>query len=337
MPEQHVTPERVMQYSWAFALSLAVETAVHHGIFDSLDQGAKTIDEIRTATGASQRGLRALLNLLLSMGLVSRDSEAKYALAPDAAAFLVRGKPGYFGGLTRHISKQLLPPWLQLNETVGTGKPATAVNQQATGAQFFQEFVVDILPLSFAASQALAEDHAKHAGSGATRVLDLAAGSAVWSIPLAQKLPQATVTVVDWEGVLPAAKKTSAQFGVGDRYSYIAGDLADADFGTGHTIAVLGNILHSEGETRSRALLRKTFAALAPGGTIAIAEFLANEDHSGPMFATIFAVNMLLMTDDGDTFSAQEIFAWLREAGFENPRLLEVPGPAPLVLANRPA
>ena len=49
------------------------------------------------------------------------------------------------------------------------------------------------------------------------------------------------------------------------------------------------------------------------------------------------AVNMLVATDEGDTWSFDEIAGWLREAGFENPRAVESPGPSPLILANRPA
>ena len=82
-------------------------------------------------------------------------------------------------------------------------------------------------------------------------------------------------------------------------------------------MATLGHILHSEGRERSRALLTKTFHALAPGGTIAIAEFLVNADRTGPLNALFFAVNMLVNTDSGDTYSFEEISSWLEEAGFK--------------------
>ncbi len=104
----------------------------------------------------------------------------------------------------------------------------------------------------------------------------------------------------------------------------------------GHNVATLGHILHSEGEERSRALLRKTYDALAPGGTIAIAEFLVNDDRTGPPNGLIFAVNMLVATEHGDTYSFSEITRWLAQAGFENVRTLDSPGPSPLILANRP-
>jgi len=145
-----------------------------------------------------------------------------------------------------------------------------------------------------------------------------------------------TITAVDWPNVLEITKKVAKQNGVGDRLKTSAGDLQAADFGKGHQVATLGHILHSEGVERSRKLLRKTFEVLAPGGTIAIQEFLPNEERTGPPNALIFAVNMLAMTEVGGTYTFGEISGWLKEAGFVNPRLLEVPSVSPLVLATRP-
>ena len=80
----------------------------------------------------------------------------------------------------------------------------------------------------------------------------------------------------------------------------------------------------------------KTFHALAPKGTIAIAEFLVNPERTGPLNGLFFAVNMLVNTDCGDTYSFEEISGWLGEAGFINPRTLDAPGPSPLILATKP-
>jgi hypothetical protein len=137
--------------------------------------------------------------------------------------------------------------------------------------------------------------------------------------------------------VLEVTQRMTARFGVADRYTFVSEDLGLADFGHGHHVATLGHILHSEGEARSRELLKKTFAALAPGGTIAIQEFVVDEQRAKNVMGLIFAVNMLVATDDGDTFSFDEIASWLREAGFVDVRQLDSPGPSPLILATKPA
>jgi ubiquinone/menaquinone biosynthesis C-methylase UbiE len=322
--------------AWSFAPPLMIEAAVKHRVFDLLDAGPKTADEVASENGANARGLRIVMNALVGLGLLAKDAGGRYALTPESAAFLVSTKPGFQGGIFKHTSGQLVPKWLQLNEIVRTGRPATAVNQEGDGSAFFQEFVEDIFPMSYPAAKALADELRLADAKKAVSVLDLAAGSGVWGIALAEASPQVRVTAVDWPGVLPATRRIAARHGVAERFRFVEGDLDSADFGTGHDVATLGHILHSEGEARSRALLRKTFDALAPGGVIAVAEFLVNPDRTGPPNGLIFAVNMLVNTDAGDTFSFDEIASWLREAGFENPRTLAAPGPSPLVLAAKP-
>jgi len=330
-----VTPERLSGLVWGYAPSLMIEAAVKHGVFDQLDSGAKSVGELAAATGASHRGLRALLYALAGFNLLAKDEDGRFSLTPESATYLVKGKPGYMGGLAGQVSTLTLPLWLKLNDCVATGQPAVGVNHETAGSEFFEKLVMDIFPMGYPAARGLAA-HLAEAGVKPARALDLAAGSGVWSIALAQHFPELRVTAVDWPRVIEVTRQSVTRQGLAGRYSFVAGDLASADFGSGYDVATLGQILHSEGEQRSRALLRKTFDALAPGGTIAIAEFLVNPDRSGPPPALVFAVNMLVATDEGDTWSFGEIAGWLREVGFENPRTLPGPGQSPLILANRP-
>ena len=331
-----VSPERIQQFAWGYVPPLVLEAAIRNQVFDTLDAGSKTVAEVSHATGASERGLAAIMNVLVGLNFLAKDGHGAYSLTPESETFLVSTKPGFLGGLIRHGSQHLMPKWLSLNQVVATGQPAAAVNQQEAGTDFFQEFVNDIFPLSYPAAKALARHIAAGDASQPVHVLDLAAGSGVWGIAVAQSSPLVQVTAVDWPGVIPVTQKTVARFGLAEQFSYVEGDLMEANFGSGYNLATLGHILHSEGIERSRALLAKTFAALAPGGTIAIAEFLVNADRTGPVGALFFAVNMLVNTDRGDTYSFEEIADWLTEAGFTNPRTLEAPGPSPLILATKP-
>jgi SAM-dependent methyltransferase len=335
-PAARPNPEKVLQFSFAYAPPLMIEAAVRLKVFDALAGGPKTSDQLAQETGASRRGLRILLNGLVGLELLTKPQPGHYALTPEADAFLVGGRPAYLGGFFRHTSSQLIPKWLGLTDIVRTGKPAAAVNQEGDGATFFEKFVEDIFPLSRPAALGLADHLNLPAVTSPVSVLDLACGSGVWGVSLAEKSPKVRVTAVDWPGVLPVTKRVAERHGVADRFTYVAGDLLEADFGTGHHVATLGHILHSEGAARSKELLRKTFAALAPGGTIAIAEWLVNESRTGPTPGLIFAVNMLVNTDEGDTFSFAEIAHWLTAAGFADPRTVDLPCPSPLVLAMKP-
>jgi len=334
--KNQVTPERLMQFGFAYAPPLIITAAVSNKVFDSLESGSKTVDQISKETGASARGLRMLMNALVGLELLKKDRHQKYSLTPESAAFLVSNKPGALAGFFRVNVTQLVSKWLQLGDVVRTGRPAQAVNQEGEGTEFFSGLVENIIPMSYATAQTLA-DHLKLAkAKNEVRVLDLAAGSGIWGIVLAQASARVRVTAVDWAGMIPTTKRITQKFGVGARFKFIEGDLLEADFGSGYDIATLGHILHSEGEERSRQLLKKTFRALKSGGTIAIAEWLVNDERTQPLPPLMFAVQMLVNTEKGDTFSFNEIKSWLEEAGFRKVRKLEAPGPSPLILATKP-
>jgi 2-polyprenyl-3-methyl-5-hydroxy-6-metoxy-1,4-benzoquinol methylase len=321
---------------WGYAPPLILEAAIRHRVFDVLDDGPRTVEEVEHATGASARGLTAVMNALVGLDFLTKDALGRYALTPESSAFLVSTKPGFQGGMILHCSEQLIPKWLRLHDIVATGRPVEAINQERLGGDFFSKFVGDIFPRSYGSAQKLAAALDLDGAGPPLSVLDVAAGSGVWGIAMAQRSQRVRVTAVDWPEVIPVTRKTVARLGLMKRFQFVAGDLLAADFGRNHVVATLGHILHSEGEERSRALLGRTFDALASGGTIAVAEFLVNDERTEPLVGLLFAVNMLVNTENGDTYSFREISAWLGEAGFVNTRTLEAPGPSPLILATKP-
>jgi ubiquinone/menaquinone biosynthesis C-methylase UbiE len=333
--KNQVTPERLMQLGFAYAPPLIISAAASNKVFDSLEKGPKSAEQISKETGASERGLRLLMNALVGLELLKKSGD-KYSLTPESAVFLVSNKPGTLAGFYSLNVVQLVSKWTQLKDIVRTGRPATAVNQESEGTEFFSGLVENIIPMSYGPAQALGDALKLARAKSNIRVLDLAAGSGIWGIVLAQKSPRVEVTAVDWSGMIPTTKRITEKFGVFDRFRFIEGDLLKVDFGKDFDVATLGHILHSEGEERSRQLLKKTFDALKPSGTIAIAEWLVNDERTEPLPSLMFAVQMLVNTEHGDTFSFNEIKRWLDQAGFKNVRTLDAPGPSPLVLATKP-
>ena len=210
-----VTPERIMQFAWGYIPTFVLEAAIRHRVFDVLDAGPKTLKETAAATGASERGLRAIMNALVGLNFLAK-TDGRYTLTPESSAFLVSTKPGFQGGVLKHTSQQLVPKWLHLNEIVSAGGPPASVSQEGAGSEFFQNFVVDIFPMSYPAAQVLAKHLALDKTGTPVRVLDVAAGSGVWGIALAQSSERVKVTAVDWVDVLPATRKTVGRFGLTD-------------------------------------------------------------------------------------------------------------------------
>jgi SAM-dependent methyltransferase len=330
-------PEKIFRYSFAYAPPLMIEAAVRLKVFDALAEGERRVDDLAAAVGADRRGLRILLNGLAGLELIEKRGPDAYALTPESAAFLVSSRPGYLGGFFRHTSTQLMPKWLRLTDIVRDGRPPEEVNKETDGAAFFEQFVEDIFPLSRPAALGFADREGLGSAGGPVSVLDVGAGSGVWSVSLAEKSPRVRATAVDWPAVLKVTRRIAERHGVADRFTFSPGDFSVADFGTGHQYATIGHILHSEGPERSKALLKKVHDALAPGGKVVITEWLVDPDRTGPLPGLIFAVNMLVNTTDGDTFSFPEIAGWLAEAGFQDAKLIEdLRCPSPVIVATRP-
>src|SRR5437016_5912291 len=332
---KHVTPERLMEIGFAYAPPLIISAGVNNKVFDSLQNGAKTSEQIAEQTGASARALRILMNALVGLDLLKKDRQERYSLTQESAAFLLSNRPATHAGFFGTIAPQLISRWVRLSDIVREGRPAVAVNQETEGTEFFSQLVENIIPMSYPPAQALGDHLHLVKTKNEIRVLDLAAGSGIWGIALAEKSPRVYVTAVDWAGMIPTTKRITQKFGVSDRFNYIEGDILEAEFGSGYDIATLGHILHSEGEARSRKLLKKTAPALKGGATLAIGEWLVNDERTEPLNGLMFAVNMLVNTESGDTFSFNEIKRWLEDAGFKNARTLEAPGPSPLVLPTK--
>src|SRR5437879_11837382 len=145
--KDQVTPERLMQFGFAYAPPLIIGAAVANKVFDTLASGAKNVEEVSRQTGASVRGLRAIMNALVGLELLKKSGD-KYALTTESEAFVVSNKPGTLAGFFSMNRVRLMQHWMKLDEIVRTGRPAEARNQEGPGTEFFSELVENIIPMS---------------------------------------------------------------------------------------------------------------------------------------------------------------------------------------------
>ncbi len=328
-----VTPQKFFEDLWAARGSLALIAAVDLDVFTAVAEGRKTAADIAKAIKGARRGVERLLDALAGLGYLTKRG-SRYGLTPLADAFLVRTRPSYLGAMAEE-SKMTTPGWLQLADVIRSGHAVTRVDT-GEGRDFFPKLVRAIFPLSYNSARALVSSLPKARLKGIERILDVAAGSAAWSLPFAQALPHARVTVLDLPEVTPAAREYAGKLGVAGRYDYLEGDIRQIDFGQKqYDVVILGHIIHSEGEKWGKTLIQKSYRALKPGGMLVIAEMIPNDTRTGPVFPLLFGLNMVLHTNEGDVFTLAEYRQWLKRAGFSNIKTVEVQSPSPVILATR--
>jgi ubiquinone/menaquinone biosynthesis C-methylase UbiE len=153
---------------------------------------------------------------------------------------------------------------------------------------------------------------------------------------IAEADPQARITAQDYPGVLEETKQYIERHGVARQYEFLPGDLKKVDFGVNRfDVALLGNIVHSEGERSTRDLFGRLARALTPGGRIVIIDMIPNDDRTGPAFPLMFALNMLVHTGEGDTFTLAEYRRWLQQAGFAHVETADIGTHSPLVIGRK--
>jgi ubiquinone/menaquinone biosynthesis C-methylase UbiE len=350
----NTNPELLHQLFFSFVPSRVLTTGVQLHVFAHIASGKQTAEEVARAAKTSRRGMRMLLDALVGCGLLSKKSSQtganktakkgatertvqgdRYVLSPLAARFLVRGKPDYLGATLE--TDGFFQIWSQLPDVVRRGKPAKPVNKEALASSFFPALVSMLHILNREPARKTAEVLGAARSRKPLNVVDVACGSGVWGIAFAEADRRARITAQDFSAMLEETRLYLKRHRVEDQFDFLAGDLKQVDFGKNRfDVALLGNIVHSEGERSSRNLFRRLYRALRPGGKIAIVDMIPNDRRTGPPFPLFFALNMLLHWEEGDTYTLAEYKRWLTDAGFTRVKPADIGSHSPLIIASRP-
>ncbi len=171
-----------------------------------------------------------------------------------------------------------------------------------------------------AAMHARARENAEHTVrlSGirnAKRMLDVGGGSGAYAIAFAKACPTLHADILDLGAVVPLAEEYIREAGLQDRVRVRPGDMRTANLGKGYDLVLLSAVCHMWGEDDNRALIKRCAQALVPGGHLIVREFILDEDRTTPPFAAMFAINMLVGTEHGNSYTEGEYRSWMTSAG----------------------
>jgi ubiquinone/menaquinone biosynthesis C-methylase UbiE len=322
------------ELSFYFAPPAVLFTALKLGVFEAIGQTAKNAHDLASATRCSPRGMTMLLNCLAAIDLLEKEN-GMYRLKDLSRKYFLSSSKSYLGSLFI-CSDRLLQLWLKLPEAVASGRPPLSLLAKKERERLNLDIVDALFHVHQAAAWKLPGllEKAFSFGKEQTKILDVAAGSAVWSLPFALARPRVKVTAVDFPPVLEVAKKFARKFKVQDRYGYIAGDIRKMDFGSEkYDLALLGHICHSEGAEWTRRLIEKCFRALKKNGRLLIIDYIVDEERRSGLMPLLLALNALLGTKEGDTFTFSEYRQWLSNAGCIEVRTMPLDGQSPIIVA----
>ncbi|MFZ3115012.1 MAG: methyltransferase [Syntrophales bacterium] len=325
------TPEAALNLARDFMASRILLAGAELNIFSLLKQRPLSAPAIAKAVNADLRALTILLDALAALGLLVKQEEL-YHCVPQLSAILTDDHPDSILPMLLHLA-HLWRRWSSLTDIVrGTQQPGKITNltldDKARAA-----FIGAMHAIGFPRAQATVS--AIQPGT-AQRLLDVGGASGTYTIAFLQASPAMQATLFDQPEVIAMARERLDQAGLVNRVQLVAGDFYRDELPQGHDLAFVSAIIHQNSPAQNLELYGKIFRALQPGGRIVIRDHVMEPNGTAPPGGAIFAVNMLVATESGGTYTMEEITDGLLQAGFQKVRLLRKAEMDSLVEAFKP-
>jgi len=301
------SPQALFELAAFFQRSRVLLTAFELDLFTVLNDQSLTSGEVASAIDADPRATDRLMNALVALGLLGKDGR-RFTNLPAAARFLVRGRPGFLAGLGH--TANLWRTWSGLTDAVRHGGAGSRAPINDRGDDWLRSFIA---AMHGRATAAAPEVVALAGLEKPSRVLDLGGGSGAFAMAFARA--GHTAVVFDLPNVVPLTRAYVRAESLAASVEIAAGDYLQDPIGEGFDAVLLSSVVHSHPPDENRRLIAKVTRALNPGGRIIVRDFLMDEDRRGPLQPALFALNMLVGTSGGDTYTEGEVRAWLEEAG----------------------
>lgn len=332
MHETPWTPGRLLETSSNYWTACALHAGLKLGIFTAIGAGNDRLDTLLSVTGCDRRGLSMLLDALTALGLLRKSGES-YANTTIAAERLDHRSPEYMGHILLH-HHHLMAGWAQLPQAVRTGLPLRTSASHTDAAEERESFLMGMFNMASLVAPQMAHQLDL---SGCKRLLDFGGGPGTYAIHFCLTQPALQAVVFDLPTTRPFAETTIARFGLQERISFCPGSYPDDPLPGTFDVAWLSHVLHGEGPETCVAMLKQALSALEPGGKLLIHEFILDDDRSGPAFPALFALNMLINTEAGRSYTNADLTEMLHRAGARQvERLqLDLSGPSGVIAAIR--
>lgn len=332
MTSTQPTSDRIMRLITGYWATGILGTAASYSLFTHLEDGATSAAHLAERAGISERGAQALLDGLVSIGLVEQ-AGGGYRNTAEASAFLVDGRAASLSGFAKlkmgHMGSLSVLP-----DVVRAGGPLTDAVVEVADNPHWEQLVQAIAGQSVPVAKIAAET-LRLAEAGEVSILDIGGGSGICSGIWLELNPDARATQLDWAPINSIARRLLAERGVADRVSFVDGDFHTTGFGdSAHDVVMYSNIAHQEGPDENTEIFAKARSALKPGGTLVVSDYIVEDDRSGPPFALTFASEMLLKSRHGSTWRRADYHAWLTKAGFGEITFQATPSPTTLIFAR---
>lgn len=294
-----------------FMKSRVILTAAELDFFSKLDGNFVSAKELAEMLGLDERATTRLLDCLVTYDLLEKENN--HYRTTEKGAYLSSKNRESVLPMIKHMNA-IWNNWSHLTEIIKTGAPFNL--RSVVDSESKEDRNAFIGAMHVAAKQISTKIADDYDLSSFNKLLDIGGGSGAYTIAFLKKNPQLNAVIFDLEGVIPIAKEKISENNFLDRVDFVVGDFYVDDLPTGCDIALLSAIIHQNSPQQNVELYRKIYHALDPGGTLIIRDHIMDESRTDPSAGALFALNMLVNTQAGDTYTFREVKDTLKTAGF---------------------
>ena len=319
-----------------FVYSQVLLACVRLRILEAVAEKPRSLEELAQLTRLPAAGLQRLLQSALALRLLDLRSQGRYGLGPLGAP--VAGYAGIRAMIEHHavLYQDMQDPVAMLQ---GPGQPGAMAQywpytlepgaQAPAGAGLTQADKYARYSNLMSASQPFVVDEilASYRFDDHRCVLDVGGGQGTFLSRLARHATQLQVHLFDLPDVAKLAQTNFERQGLQARAKATPGSFLHDRLPRGADLVTLIRVAHDHPDADVRTVLAAIFEALPVGGTLLLAEPMAQEPEHTPQGDAYFHFYLLAM-GAGRLRTSRELMAMMADAGFTH--LEVVPNPMPL-------
>jgi cyclopropane fatty-acyl-phospholipid synthase-like methyltransferase len=318
-------PSSIMALSTGYWASQTLLTANRLKLFDVLAGDGKTAEYVAGKLELNVRATTLLLNACVALGLCECD-DGNFVNSAASATFLQSSSSASLANAISY-SDDLYDTWGDLEQAVRTGiPPKRAETYLGENEEQTRHFVYGMHDRAMAIGRALT---GMVDLTGRKRMLDVGGGPGTYSALLTDRYTGLVSDVLELQGVASIANEILKESGADKRVTMMPGDYHTSEFGSGYDVVLMSGMFHRETEANCRVLIQKARDCLEPDGLLVVNDIFADANGTGPEFASLFGLNMMLTAPDGGVHADEDVADWMGDAGFDAIERQSFPPPMP--------
>jgi demethylspheroidene O-methyltransferase len=311
-----------------FVYSQILYACVELDLVERLAEGPRSLSALAPLMRMTETQADRLLRAAVALDLLERRGQdaagsPRFGLGNHGAAML--GNPGIAAMVRHHrmLYRDLTDPLAllrgELRETelgrywayAGAQDPADAADAS----------VSEYSELMSASNAFVADDVLDAYSLKQHRLLmDVGGGQGTFLLAAAERWPHLRIRLFDLPAVAARAQQRFEALGLAERAEAVGGDLMTTPLPQGADLCSLVRVVHDHDDGPALQILRAVRAALKPGGTLLLAEPMAETPGAEAIGDAYFGLYLWAM-GSGRPRPPHELKAMLRAAGFERIRL----------------